>query len=70
MAQHQPAARAVDALADVRDQHDHQQQQRDDEQPGRHALPGRQRHLEGQQAGDEGDSTRNSACRARKKVCA
>ena len=47
-AQRDPAARTIDALADKGQQHQRQQHQRCDEQPGRHFFPNGQRHLKSQ----------------------
>ncbi|MDT4830818.1 hypothetical protein FQZ97_642950 [compost metagenome] len=57
-AQRDPAARAIDALADKRHQHDHQQDQRDDKELGRIAVPYLHRHLERHQPDRQPDKQR------------
>ena len=46
-AERQPAARAIDVAPDPRNQHQRQQDDATDKQPGRELLPVRHRHLEG-----------------------
>ncbi len=53
--QRQPALRAIDRPADMRNQHQHQQHDTAQEQPGRQLLPEAHRHLEGNHAGDQAD---------------
>jgi len=52
-AEEEPALRAVHLAAHARDQHQHQQDDAEQEQPWREALPDAHRHLEGGQRGDE-----------------
>ena len=65
-AERDPAARAVDALADAGNQHDDQQQQRGDEDPRRELLPDRDRHLHRDQRGERRRCRSNSRWRDRK----
>lgn len=57
--QRQPAPRAVDHRAHVRDQHRDEQGNGQHEQPRRHALPGGHGDLERQQRRDERDDQRH-----------
>ena len=57
-AQRQPAPRTIDHNAHMRDQHRHQQDDGDHEQPGRHTLPGGHGHLERQQRHYKTDNQR------------
>ena len=58
--QRNPAPCAVNALANERHQHHHQQYQGQHEQPGRHALPGRDRHLKSHHCTNHGDHQGNA----------
>ena len=54
-AERQPATRAIDVTSNARNQYQRQQYETGDEEPGRHLLPGRERHLEGEPSGHQPD---------------
>ena len=59
-AEGQPTARAIDVAPDARHQHQSQQDDPADKQPGRELLPGHHRHLEGRRGRHQPDGQKNA----------
>ena len=55
-AERQPALRAIDFAPDPGDQHQREEDDADQEQPGRDLLPGLQGHLEGGEGGEQAEA--------------